>query len=405
MQTLHAGKVMPIAPFHFTTLGFSMIEEMLSRPQSQRSQLTVKCSTGKPRKILLICPAGLLHHGGMSRIMANLTEEWNQDPDSPAYTLIDPRGTGHVCWCPFFLLAALLRIGWLSLLGKVRLIHINVSERGSVARKAMIVTLAHWLNVPIVIHLHGGEFIEFFESIPSLLKSLIRRMFLAASCTIVLGEKWRAYLIERLALDPQRVIVLPNAVPRHERPSPIRPNQICRIVFLGRITPEKGIDDLLNALSIVNTSETSGMWSLACAGSGNIDKYRMRAEQLGIAKSVTFHGQLNPTAADELLAQADVLVLPSHFEVMPMVILEALSHHLAIVSTAVGCVPEILKHDVSGLIVPSKDPQALATSLSRIVREPDLQKRLREGAASAFEEKFLISSYSKSLLRIYDEYC
>jgi glycosyltransferase involved in cell wall biosynthesis len=103
-----------------------------------------------------------------------------------------------------------------------------------------------------------------------------------------------------------------------------------------------------------------------------------------------------------ILAGADVFVLASRQEGLPVVLMEATSVGLPIVATAVGGVPEVLTDGVDGLVVPPGDPLALADALSRVVTDPDLRARLGTGAKER-SAMFDVARASRTIESIYRE--
>jgi glycosyltransferase involved in cell wall biosynthesis len=98
---------------------------------------------------------------------------------------------------------------------------------------------------------------------------------------------------------------------------------------------------------------------------------------------VHFTGWLSPSQVEAWYSAADVLVVPSRYEPFGMVVLEGMLHSLPIVASAIGGPAEILRDDRTGLLVPPRDPGALARALIRLVK--DVPTRLQIGAAAARE--------------------
>jgi glycosyltransferase involved in cell wall biosynthesis len=121
-------------------------------------------------------------------------------------------------------------------------------------------------------------------------------------------------------------------------------------------------------------------WTATIAGDGDQAGYEAQIASLGLGGRVRMPGWQDARDAAALLAGASVLVLPSYHEVMPVAVLEAMARGLAIVTTPVGSVPEILEDGVSALLVPPGDVPALAGALARLVDDAALRVRLGEAA-------------------------
>ncbi|NCC37064.1 MAG: glycosyltransferase, partial [Chloroflexia bacterium] len=95
--------------------------------------------------------------------------------------------------------------------------------------------------------------------------------------------------------------------------------------------------------------------------------------------------------------QADIFVLPSRDEVLPVSILEAMACGKAMVVTDVGGVTEAVRHEQEGLVVPPDDPDQLAESLARLISAPELRQRLGRAARVRYEERFTAATFAQAM--------
>ena len=140
------------------------------------------------------------------------------------------------------------------------------------------------------------------------------------------------------------------------------------LVFLGHLSARKGVPELLEALA--SPALAALPWRATLAGGGPVDEFRARAAALGLADRVAFPGWIDQPAASALCAAADILVLPSHAEGLAMSVLEGLAHGLAVVATPVGAHAEVIEPEQSGLLVPPGDVAALARGAHPRDRRP-----------------------------------
>ena len=142
---------------------------------------------------------------------------------------------------PIFLIGAMARLAAGVVRRDVALAHVNVGDRYSVARKGVFIFFARLLRVPVVLHQHAGEFIEGYARLPWLLKRLVKMMFSAAHCVVVIGEPWRRFVVDELGVEAERTIVIYNGVPR----SPVRrfaeAKEELHFLFLGNLQEAKGV--------------------------------------------------------------------------------------------------------------------------------------------------------------------
>jgi glycosyltransferase involved in cell wall biosynthesis len=145
-------------------------------------------------------------------------------------------------------------------------------------------------------------------------------------------------------------------------------------------------------------------WHLLVAGGGDSCGLQVLARDLGIAQAVEFLGWLNRTAATEVLLHANALVLPSHHEALPLVLLEAASLGVPSVSTRVGAVPDIFTdgHDV--LMVPPGDPAMLAETLARIMLDQGLAARIGHNARCLYHREFTMTAFVSRMAAVYRQF-
>jgi len=150
------------------------------------------------------------------------------------------------------------------------------------------------------------------------------------------------------------------------------------IVFVGRLAAVKGAPVLLEAFRAVRAAHPQATLTLIGDGPLRAD-LEARAAALGLDDAVAFTGYLSQQAVADRLADADVFVLPSFAEGVPVVLMEAMASGLPVVTTRIAGIPELVEHGVSGLLVPPGDVEALAAALTGLLADP--ARRARMGAA------------------------
>jgi glycosyltransferase involved in cell wall biosynthesis len=165
--------------------------------------------------------------------------------------------------------------------------------------------------------------------------------------------------------------------------------QKCRILFIGFIRPEKGVEYLFEA---VGKLQTQKQWELVIVGSCEGEKFRdyqarldQLIERLGVGDRISWEGYVpyGPRMF-RYLRECDVLVLPTLSEGTPRVLIEARANSLPIIATNVGGIPTSVTDGVDGLLVPPRDAGAIARALDRILSEGELRRSLiRNGLRSA----------------------
>ena len=339
--------------------------------------------------------------GGMFKVTDYLIQSQADHPAAQAAQLrpLDSRGGSSPAFSLWILLTALLKIVWGRLEGRLAGVHVNVAERLSLVRKGTIIALCRALRVPVVLHLHA-QMHRFYSSLPAPLQGLTRWVFGLADTVAVIGPAARRFVIEDLRVPADRVEIIINGVPAAtaQRRSK-QPGAVQRVLFLGNLSQRKGVSDLLTALA--RPGFERGQIEVTVAGGGNVAAYEQLARELGVASFVRLPGWCDQAATARLLADADVLVLPSYDEVLPLVILEALANGVAVVCTPVGEIPSLLTDGVDVLYVQPGDVAGLAAALQKLLSQPELLERLEHNGHALYRQQFSLERFFAGVARVH----
>jgi len=215
-------------------------------------------------------------------------------------------------------------------------------------------------------------------------------------------------LVRRDRVPEEKVVVVPNGIEEAEV-SPRRRARLRRalglgeaetlLLYLGRLHPEKGPDLLLEALDLLRRRRPSG-WRVALVGDGPLRgdlEHELRAR--GLDDRVVMPGARR--RVEPWLDAADLLVLPSREEGMPVAALEAMMRGRPVVGTAVGGTPEVVTEGRTGRLVPAGDVAGLAEALAQLVEDRDLLKALGTEAAADARLRFTLPRMAEATLQEY----
>jgi glycosyltransferase involved in cell wall biosynthesis len=278
---------------------------------------------------------------------------------------------------------------WLAALGtvlaalarrRVALIHVHSAAYGSFWRKSVICALALAFRVPYVIHLHDGRLPAFRRDCGAPSLAWLRFVLRNAARVVVLTRRWRD---EVLAIEPQAATaIIGNPVPVPAALAPLaRPAR--KLLFLAWLHKDKGILDLIAALPHILRRVPEA--ELVIAGGGGAtcqtpESLKQLADALGVAHALRFAGWVDGARKQQQLREADVFVLPSYCEALPVGLLEAMAAGVPAVASRVGGIPDVITDRVSGLLVEPGEPRALAQAIVAILTDEALRRRLREAA-------------------------
>ena len=263
-----------------------------------------------------------------------------------------------------------------------------------VPNAALVQDIAGAHRVPLVVSLHGSDVFLAERLLPA--RVLARRAFARAGVVTACSADLHARALA-LGAPPERTRTVAygvdvSAFSPERKDSGWRerlgiPADDLLVVAFGRLVEKKGFGCLVEAAARV-----PGV-SVVIAGEGDLrNELRSLIEATGAP--VRLAGNLDREAMADALAAADVVAIPSvvdragNVDGLPNTLLEAFAAGRAVVASRVAGIPDVVQHDVTGLLVPPKDPLALAAALERLRREPATRERLARAARETAVRRF-----------------
>lgn len=329
--------------------------------------------------------------GGMSSVvMQQLQHDWGQDIE---IRYMATHVSGSVVKRCLIFAQSFLKLLFLLIFrgGKIDVLYLHMSYKGSFSRKYLIYKLAHFFGKKVILHLHGSEFRRYYDNADAGRKKRICELLEGSSRVIVLGEYWQQ-LIRNIAPEAsievvQNAVVIPDNVTAWN-------DQSVQLLYLGVLIPRKGVQDLLDAMGILNDRGLIGLRNIRLVVGGIGDEMTALQEQcrrLHIEKYVEFAGWVDGEAKKRLLQTSQCLILPSYNEGLPVAILEALSYGVPVVSTDVGSIRDAVREGISGHLVSLHAPEEIAAAILDITEQKENWLRYsgqaRSLAVQTFDEK------------------
>lgn len=190
-------------------------------------------------------------------------------------------------------------------------------------------------------------------------------------------SQWDKLEIGPLGVDPQRFS------PRRFRSSPTRFEILC----VGRLVPSKG--QLVLIAAIERLVKTTPNLRLRLVGDGpERESLEQAIAAANLGSYVVLEGSVNQDLIQEFYRQADIFVLASFAEGIPVVLMEAMAMEIPCVSTFVAGIPELIRNETDGILVPPSDDLALASAIRRLIEDSALRHRLGVAARRRVMEKY-----------------
>ncbi len=281
------------------------------------------------------------------------------------------------------------------------LMHIHCAFGPSFYRELPILHLCRWFGVPVVNHIHGSAFREFYEDASPRKQALIRRMYSGCAATVVLSPLWAEKLSTVIPREKIHVIQNYCRLLPQEQLSLVEKNRQGRkqVLFLGVLTEGKGVYEMPAVFEAVLKQIPEAGFVLA--GSGDMEDIRPRFSA-DVLEHVSFPGWITGETKDRLLRESNVFFLPSHMEGMPMSVMDAMGYGLPIVSTDVGGIPMLVTDGDNGKLCAPKDTEAYAKAIVNYLQHPELATAAGQRSYEIASETFSLSSHLDKIEQVYE---
>ncbi len=294
----------------------------------------------------------------------------------------------------FLFIKALFLFFYMIFSNRPSAIHAHMTYNGSFWRKYLFFKISKFARIPFICHLHGSEFKVYVENSTVFRFKRIKEIVLHSDKFLVLSNGWKKYVDSTFGSD---CFVLPNFIDL-PKDVDVESSKLKKIIFVGALIHRKGILDLIKAFARLRSD-----YCLEICGDGPL---RTDAEaltrELGLQSSINFHGWLDGPKKYSLYEQAEVFVLPSYNEGLPLVVLEAIASRCVVVSTDVGAIAEVVENGRTGFIFNPGDIDALVEHLKNILERPDLIPRITENAYELYSRKYCSKAVLPILKDVYE---
>lgn len=251
----------------------------------------------------------------------------------------------------------------------------------------------------VIVHLHNKGALRWKD------KGWARRLyqgFFSGTRVILLSDK--LYSDIEPYVSRQQILICPNGIPPvTATPAPER--RVPNLLFLSNLLPSKGVDILLDACRILREKGLRFTCDFVgpCPASYPEPLFREALEGRGLMDCVFYRGSRSGVEKDAFFMASDVFVLPTCEDCFPLVILEAMSAGLPVVSTREGGIPDMVDDGVTGLLCPTGDAVATARALERLLEGPELRKQMGQKGKETYAAKFTDVRFERRFVAVLQE--
>jgi len=296
---------------------------------------------------------------------------------------------------------------FLILLFKTRpyFVHINTASYRSFFWNSIFLILSKLFLRSTILHIHGGGFASFYKESNHVRKFLIRKILHITDNIIALSSSWKKVL--SLLVSEHKISVIPNGVNvmsfntiKASRNEFHFSSNSLVVSFMGSLTEDKGIYDILKAIPLVTRQKENCVFAFAGRADDTVcNSFKLK----DIKEHIFFLGELFGDKKIRFLLSSDIFLLPSYVEGLPIVLLEAMAAGLPVVSTPVGAIPELVKEDCNGYLIAPGDYNALATKILTLAEDENLRKKMGLNNSKKMANQYDFRIISAKIERLYEQ--
>jgi glycosyltransferase involved in cell wall biosynthesis len=290
----------------------------------------------------------------------------------------------------------------LIIIKKIDIVHIHTCSGFTYWRDCIYIFLGKVLRCKIVCHIHGGGFGHFASQMNYFKRVIFKFTLESSDSLIVLTDYWKQSLSYYAPNASWKIVE--NGVPLPKKNLFFNKKPTI-FLFIGDLSQQKGVRDLIKAAAAAAIDGFDGIICIAGheASPGQLESLHELTKEEGIQHQIKFLGVVLGEEKKKLLSGATCLVLPSYVEGLPMVLLEAMSYGIPVISTMVGGIPELVKHNREGFLIEPGNINSLAKYLLLIQNDPLLAQKLGVEARKKIENSYSIDVIAGKVLKIYSD--
>lgn len=313
--------------------------------------------------------------------------------DKVNLTYIATSTNGSILIRFLYMLWGYIKILWVLHTKPIDIVHIHMAEKGSTFRKGRVAKWGRKKKKKVIIHLHAGPFMAWFNTLSQKKQNAVIQIFGYADTVLVLGKYWKKELTT--IIPSKKMTVLYNGV-ECPKSNPFNPNAK-NIVYFGVMRKEKGTYDLIEAIKLIDNQLPESTKVVLCGNDleGDIP---IIIEKAGLNDRFELPGWVFGNQKEKIYLNAMIDVLPSYFEGLSMSILEAMARGIPVITTNISTMPELV--DDRCMINPG-NVTSLAERILNLTKSDNERRRISGIEFEKVKSEFSITMFIDKTITIY----
>ena len=278
------------------------------------------------------------------------------------------------------------------------------SKGGAFYKDFCIVMMLKLMRQNIVVHYHNKG-VSTHQDKP--LDNFLYKLFFKNLKVILLANG--LYNDVKKYVTKENVFICPNGIPEATQTKDTSKgnDSIPHILFLSNLLIDKGVFTLLDACELLKEKGVTFICDFIGGESKDInaDSFQTEVKKRKLEQNVFYHGKRFGTEKEEFFGKTDLFVLPTYDECFPLVLLEAMQHHIVCIASNEGGIPDIIDEGKTGFIVEKKNAEQLANKLIYLIEHPEQRKEMGKNGYKKYRSQFTLQTFENRMKEILTECC
>lgn len=345
------------------------------------------------KKILIITPSlnPKENISGISSFVNTLIDNYKEETYAPFYVGKKDNEKRSIKWLISFIIRPFQLFFFIK--NEIKLCHYNLGlEPKSIIRDSLLFFIIKIKRVPIILHLHGGRFMN-NES--HLFSPLIKYFLKNAKQIIVLGSKEKKWITSKYKISEDKINIIPNSIKIPSELNKKINSENLQIIYLGRIDKKKGLQKIIDAITILDNKIPL---KIHICGIGPDLEWMKHSIPQKVSNNFIFHGLVVGENKNKILKNSDIFLLPSDFEGLPISLLESMGLGVIPIVTPVGSIPEVVNNNNGILINNAED---ISNAIELLFKDNNLANKLSNNAYLQIKNNFSVSNLKDKIRETY----